>query len=337
MEYKKIEIITERRFLKKLKEFVEKTEIVKYWYRVDQKAKSIHFSVVCPLYNFQKCLDNIDKICGRTSDTHVIATPTAMVLTPGAKELEKIEKTKTDSKSTSLSREELYNKVTPGVKLNTNFVILVLLSTIVAAIGLLENNVAVIIGAMVIAPLLGPNLAISLGTTLGDGKLIMDALKVNALGIVICLVVSILIGIIWPFDFSGPQIIMRTEINYGGLILALASGAAAALSITTGLSEVLVGVMVSASLLPALAVFGILIGCGEFKLALGAGLLFAANIVSINFVSNITFMLRGVRPARWYEKQKAKAISKRNMTFWAIMLLMLAIIISLRHYTWNLF
>jgi hypothetical protein len=68
----------------------------------------------------------------------------------------------------SASREEIHDGVAQNAELNSTFIILVFLSGIVAAIGLLNNNVAVIVGAMVIAPLLGPNLAFALGTALGD-------------------------------------------------------------------------------------------------------------------------------------------------------------------------
>ena len=73
-----------------------------------------------------------------------------------------------ETKSTRLSWEELYSDIIVASKLNKVYVVLVALSSILAAIGILDNNVAVIIGAMVIAPLLGPNLALSLATIIGD-------------------------------------------------------------------------------------------------------------------------------------------------------------------------
>ena len=73
------------------------------------------------------------------------------------------------------TREELYNEIEKGAKLDGNYLLLVFLSTIVATIGLVENNVAVIIGAMVIAPLLGPNIALAFSTSLGDTRLMLRA------------------------------------------------------------------------------------------------------------------------------------------------------------------
>ena len=73
-------------------------------------------------------------------------------------------------------REALFDQAERSARLDTNYLVLVTLSTVVAAIGLLENNVAVVIGAMVIAPLLGPNLALGLGSALGDTVLMRQAL-----------------------------------------------------------------------------------------------------------------------------------------------------------------
>jgi uncharacterized membrane protein len=84
-----------------------------------------------------------------------------------------------------ISREELYNSIADGAKLSRVFVMMVILSAIVAAIGLIKDNVAVVVGAMVIAPLLGPNVALALGTTLGDIPLTLRSLKTNVVGVAI--------------------------------------------------------------------------------------------------------------------------------------------------------
>lgn len=79
-------------------------------------------------------------------------------------------------------------------RLDLNFVVLVLLSTTVAAIGLIENNAAVVIGAMVIAPLLGSNLAFGLGTALGDISLMWKSALTNTAGIALAVALSLVIG-----------------------------------------------------------------------------------------------------------------------------------------------
>lgn len=152
------------------------------------------------------------------------------------------------------------------------------LSTVVAAIGLIENNVAVVIGAMVIAPLLGPNLALSLGISLGDLALMKKAVFTSAAGVSLAFALSALMGLVLPLEEYSDELMARTDVGVSSAILALASGAAAALSLTTGLSSVLVGVMVAVALLPPAATLGIMVGQGERDLALGAGLLLMVNI-----------------------------------------------------------
>jgi uncharacterized hydrophobic protein (TIGR00271 family) len=105
---------------------------------------------------------------------------------------------------------------------------MVALSTIVAAIGLLNGSLAVIIGAMVIAPLLGPIMAQAMGTTLGDLPLVRLALKTNCIGLIPGLTLSILLGLFLTVDPAGPELAARTGIHLGDIAVALASGGAGA-------------------------------------------------------------------------------------------------------------
>lgn len=240
------------------------------------------------------------------------------------------EQQKQSTKSTTTSREQLYDSVSKNARLDSNFIVLVILSTLVAAIGLIENNVAVVIGAMVIAPLLGPNLALALGTALGDKELMQKSLKTNLAGVALAIGLSTILGMIWPFDIASPELMSRTDVGMDSLALALASGAAAALSLTTGLSSVLVGVMVAVALLPPAATFGLMLGHGEHQLALGAALLLAANVVCVNLATKIVFMVKGITPRTWWEKEKARKAMKISLFIWVTGLIILAIIIFLR-------
>ncbi len=187
------------------------------------------------------------------------------------------EKENKQENSTVQAREALYEGVEKSARLDLNFLVLVMLSTVVAAIGLIENNVAIVIGAMVIAPLLGPNLALSLGTALGDFPLVSKSVKTLLAGILLAVLLSVGLGFFWPSDLLSDELMSRTEVGLDAVVLALASGAAAALSLTTGLSSVLVGVMVAVALLPPAATLGIMLGQGNVGFAIGAGLLLAVK------------------------------------------------------------
>jgi uncharacterized membrane protein len=111
------------------------------------------------------------------------------------------------------------------------------------------------------------------------------------------------------------------------IALALASGAAAALSLSTGLSGTLVGVMIAVALLPPAATIGLMLGAGETDLALGAALLLGANVVSVNLAAKIVFLLKGVRPRTWMEKEMARRAMPAYLGAWLIALLILVLAI----------
>lgn len=226
-----------------------------------------------------------------------------------------------------VNRQELYEEAAKTTVLTRNHILMVLLSTIIAAIGLLRDNGTILIGAMVIAPLLGPNMALALATTLGDAALALKAVKMGVVGIAIAFSFSVLVG--WFFGVSPeiPEIAFRTRVSWSDLILAFASGMAGALSFTTGTSSALVGVMVAVALLPPLVTFGLLLGSGESQVALGAMLLLLTNLICLNFAGVITFWIQKVQPGTWWEATKAKKVTR--LALWVWMILLSALILGL--------
>ena len=274
--------------------------------------------------NLGSALDSLQTLLGGQPAARIVVLPVeASLPKPAEAESEKED-------SATAARELLYQKVEKGAWLDLDFVLLVVLSTIVAAIGLIENNVAVVIGAMVIAPLLGPNLALSLGTALGDVSLMRKSALTLLVGIMLTVALSAIFGMFWPSALSSDELLSRTRAAPDSILLALASGAAAALSLTTGLSGVLVGVMVAVALLPPAATLGIMLGDGNPALAMSAGLLLAVNIVCINLSSKIVFFLKGIHPRTWMEKEKAKRAMLRYVLAWVVTLLILVLLMYVR-------
>ena len=226
----------------------------------------------------------------------------------------------TTGSTSTPSREELYQDVAHNATLDTDFLVLTTLAVIVAWIGLNEANIAVIIGAMVIAPLLGPNLALSLGAALGDRTLIRRALTANSAGVGLTLALACLIGYAWVPDVTSVEILARTEVGIGDVGLALASGAAAALSLSKGASSTLVGVMVSISLMPPAVVAGMMLGAQNWTLAQGALFLLVANVVCLNVASQLVLVWKGVRPRTWHERKLASTSVRDNLIVWTILL-----------------
>jgi uncharacterized hydrophobic protein (TIGR00341 family) len=269
----------------------------------------------------QSVLDTLQNVLGAQTSARIV------VLNVEAS-LPKMEENQgKPEKSAIAAREAIYEEVKKNAQLNLNYLLLVMLSTIVSAIGLIENNVAVVIGAMVIAPLLGPNLALSLATALGDSLLVQRSIKTLLAGIALALLLSAIIGAFWPDELSSPELLSRTHAGLDSIALALASGAAAALSLTTGLSTTLVGVMVAVALLPPAVTIGIMLGQTHFDLAIGAGLLLAVNIVCVNLASKIVFFFKGISPRTWLEKEKAKRAMTVYVLGWMITLVVLILVI----------
>jgi uncharacterized hydrophobic protein (TIGR00341 family) len=193
---------------------------------------------------------------------------------------------------------------------------MVLLSTIIAAIGLLRNEETIIIGAMVIAPLLGPNMALSLATTLADMSLAKKALKVGSIGISLALGFSICVGFFIPVSLQIPQIASRTSVHVSDVILALASGIAGAFSFTSGITNAIVGVMVSVALLPPVVTFGMLLGSGQWEAAVGSLLLVLTNLICLNLAGVLTFSVQNIRPSNWWEVPKAQKTTNAAYFIW---------------------
>jgi uncharacterized hydrophobic protein (TIGR00341 family) len=236
-------------------------------------------------------------------------------------------KTKGPRFSDRVSREELYDDVSGGATLSSVYIVMVILSTIVAAIGLARDNVAVVVGAMVIAPLLGPNVSLALGTTLGDIPLTLRSLKTNAAGVATAFVVAVSAGVMLPVDPRITEIAARTNAGVSDVVLALAAGSAGALAYTSGVPASLVGVMVAVALLPPLVTAGLLAGSGYMSLALGALVLVLTNVVCINLSGVLTFLAQRVRPRTWWEEEKAKKATKRAVALWVLFLCVLIVVI----------
>lgn len=228
-----------------------------------------------------------------------------------------------------ISREELHHDLSGATRVSGVYLTTVALSTTVAAVGLLKSSPAVVIGAMVIAPLLGPNVALALASTLGDLTLARHALKANVAGVGTALVLAIAMGTVLPVDPSIPEIATRTVLGLGDVVLALAAGAAGTLAFTQGLSAAVIGVMVAVALLPPLVVAGLLLGSGQAEAAYGAFALVVVNVACVNLAGVATFLVQRVRPRTWWEAERATRATWIAVASWISALLVLLALLAL--------
>lgn len=229
-------------------------------------------------------------------------------------------------KPSRVSREELYEDIEQASQLTPIYIVMVALSTAVAAIGLIRNDVAIIIGAMVIAPLLGPNIALSLAVILADKHLVKQSLRSILAGVAVAAFLSASMGLVFPVDPSTPQIMARTVPNLSDVLLAIAAGAAGAMAFTGGVPAAMVGVMVAVALLPPLVVAGMLLTAGHSLLAFNALILATTNVTCVNLAAIATFFIQDIRPRTWWQSTRA-----RRATIWALLgwISILAILLAL--------
>ena len=268
----------------------------------------------------QRAIDAVQAILEDEDDWRLVVLP---VEATAPKVDESADQADRRQQRTLALREEMYDDIAKGARLNLDFVWLTALSTIVVVFGLSADNVAAVIGAMVIAPLLGPILAFSFGSALGDLELMGKAARTALAGLATGLVISFAIGLVYEPNLLSDELMSRTVVGLDSPALALAAGAAAALSIATGLPAALVGVMVAVALLPPAAAAGLLAGAGEWSLAARAGLLLAINVVAVNLAALLVYFYKGVRPRTWLERRSAKRSVYVNAGVWLAMILAL--------------
>lgn len=322
-----IEVIADCGHTDTLKSIAEQYEILEHWVlptAEEDDTRCVTRMLVRPEKQ-QKVIDAVQQLLEKAENARLMILPVEATLP-----YPEVDEEAREKRAKTRSREELYSNIIAGATLDSNFIYMVVLSTIVAAIGLLEDNVAVVIGAMVIAPLLGPNIALAFATSLGDGKLIWKAFKSNITGLSIALLLSIILGYTWPLNFESRELMMRTSVDIDGVVLALASGAAAVLSLTSSWMNSLVGVMVAVALLPPTATFGLMLGSGHYQEAMGAALLLAVNVVCVNLSAKLSFLAKGIKPRTWIEKEKGRQSVFVSSFIWILLLIILIAAILVR-------
>lgn len=239
----------------------------------------------------------------------------------------------TENTATSFNRKsltEINHSAREGLANINYYYAMIVLSSIVAGAGLIGNSPAVIIGSMVIAPLLGPNVALAFSISIGDIDLFKKAAKHFLFGILLALSLGILQGFIIPFSENSHELLSRTNLSFLDLSLAFCSGVAGVLSLLIGANSAIVGVMIAVALMPPLVSFGILLGRGDTILALNAFLLFLTNVIVINLAGILTFRIERVEPKQYFYQQVTRKRAKILMRAWILILIGISIIILLK-------
>jgi len=231
------------------------------------------------------------------------------------------------------SRQVLRTKADEFTPSITIYLVMLLISAVVATAGLLSDSPAVVVGSMVIAPLLGPALAASVGIVTGDDELRTTGFRYQTIGISVVIFASIglaTLARLGGFEPGGVDIVVVAELeervspNLLSIAVALGAGVAGILSLTRGFSEAIVGVMIAAALIPPAAAVGITTAWGMYGAALGAFVLVVVNVLSINFAALVTLWVAGYRPQGLFDVPPTRKPTYTYGGIFAVALLLLA-------------
>lgn len=181
--------------------------------------------------------------------------------------------------------------------------VLTIVSTVIATGGLLSDSAAVVIGAMLIAPLMRPVMSSAAAITMGWSRRLWQSLLLITVMAVSVVVISVLLAMMSPDTIeTTAQVLARTRPTFFDLVIALASGVGGAYVMTRKESSAIPGVAMAVSLLPPLASCGILLEFGEYELATRAFILFFTNFLAMTLAAAMTFVVTGMSRANTHER-----------------------------------
>lgn len=174
-----------------------------------------------------------------------------------------------------------------------SFYVLLSLSGTISTFGLLASSAATIIGAMIVAPLMGPILGIAFSTVMGNRRLFKRSLLSVVTGILLVILISVVICRLTGLSTLTSEIEARTAPTLLDLGVALAAGTAGAYAKSRrDISDALPGVAIAVALVPPLSVVGVGIANGLPAVTGGASLLFLTNLVGIIFSGSAVFLMQ---------------------------------------------
>lgn len=180
---------------------------------------------------------------------------------------------------------------------HVDYAILIVVSSILATLGLLMNSPAVIIGAMLVAPLMQPLIGLAVGLAISKWRMARRAILTLFLGVSLAFLLSLLIGFLMPSRSITAEMLARQNPGWLDVGVALASGFIGAYATARkDIPAALAGVAIAAALMPPLCTVGLALGLGQLFLALGAATLFLLNIFCISLSALLVFLWLGMRP-----------------------------------------
>jgi uncharacterized hydrophobic protein (TIGR00341 family) len=227
-----------------------------------------------------------------------------------------------DQSEDRIARQELRAKANELAPETTNYAVLTIISVVIATAGLLLDSPATVVGSMVIAPLIGPAMSTSVGSIIDDREMFLRGLRLQVLGFVLAVTTATLFALAvrhLGMVPSGLNVLTFNEVaervapDFMSLVIALGAGVAGAMSLRSGVSASLVGVMIAVALVPPVGVIGIGIAWNLPWVVLGATVLVLVNALSINLAALVVFWYSGYRPENWFRGDEPPTTTVRHV------------------------
>lgn len=201
-------------------------------------------------------------------------------------------------KASSINHAAVVRSIYQEMELSTGYLLVLTIANLIALTGLLTNNTAIIIGAMLISPLMGPILSSGFAFTTGNAVIGRKALTTVAISVTVTIAVAAAATLISPLDSATGEILARTRPNLYDLVVAFLAGIVGSIAICSKRNYITIvpGVAIATAVIPPLSVAGYGIGSWQPMIALGGFFLFFTNFVAIIISTCIVFLAYGFRP-----------------------------------------
>lgn len=198
-----------------------------------------------------------------------------------------------DDKSSDVQHKEVIKELYGRTDLTGSYLAALVFANLIALLGLLSNSVAVVIGAMLISPLMGPIFTLGLSFAMGNLVLARKAGRIIGISVFLTIAAAAIFTLISPLKEATPEILARTRPNIYDLLVAIFAGAIGAIALCTRKNYLFTttGIAIATAVIPPLSVVGYGIGTLQLGMAMGGFLLFFTNLVAIVISSDIVFML----------------------------------------------
>ncbi|WP_096396269.1 TIGR00341 family protein [Halorubrum trapanicum] len=274
---------------------------------------------------------------GIDESTYTVIVAAETVISRRFEALEAQYEEEADHGGDRISREELQAKAEGLASGLGTYVLMTVISAVIATAGLLLDSPATVVGSMVIAPLIGPAMSAAIGTVVDDEALFRRGVRMQILGVTVAILAATLFAFalrslalvppgLDPLELA--EVSERVAPNVLVLVVAIGAGVAGIVSLMTGVSATLVGVMIAVALIPPAAAVGIGIAFQIPRLVIGAGVIVAVNVLSINLSALVVLWYEGYRPQRWFREDEARAAFLKRAAVLAVAIALLSVFLG---------